>query len=88
MEECQRMPTPMDIISRMPKEELTESEPYTIALAKCGLCKHDGMAIKEEPYLSVWRCRQCYTGLTSEQHKAKWMELQRIISRNEAQEAF
>ena len=75
MEECQRMPTPQDIISRMPSEDTGDQQQYILSPAKCGLCGSSGLCIKEDPYSDTWRCRECYTGLTIEQHKAKMAEI-------------
>ena len=79
MEECQRMPTPQDVITRMPREETSDQPEYVIETAKCGLCGNYALAIKAEPYSDIWRCRQCYTELTPAQHKAKMSEIIRTM---------
>ena len=75
MEECQRMPTPQDVITRMPKEKTEETQDYVFETAKCSLCGSYGRCIKEDPYSDTWRCRECYTGLTAAQHAAKMREI-------------
>lgn len=71
MEECQRMPTPADVIGRIVRKEQPDPEEYKLINGKCSLCGHLGLCILEEPYPDTPRCRQCYTRLTLEQHKAK-----------------
>lgn len=82
MEEFPRMPTPSDVISRMPNV-VDEHLPYILEEnRKCGLCGYTGMCIKEEPFSDTWRCRQCYSGLTKEQHAARMKQLVEIMSKN------
>jgi hypothetical protein len=85
MEECTRMPTPSDIISRMPNV-IDEQAPYILEQGrKCGLCGYIGMCIQEEPFSDTWRCRQCYTGLTAAQHAARMKHLIGIMGKNKGE---
>ncbi len=74
MEECQKMPTPQDVIQRMTVNQTVEESDFRITSAKCSRCGRFGMAISEPqgvPYL----CRECYSGMTNEQIAAKFREL-------------
>ena len=81
MEEFPRMPTPSDVISRMPNV-VDEHLPYILEEnRKCGLCGYSGMCIREEPYSDTWRCRQCYSGLTKEQYAVMIRDLIKIMGK-------
>lgn len=66
MEECQKMPTPLDLIQRMPVNIDLDNGNFHIASAKCSKCGRYGMAISE-PIGSEYQCRECYTGLSNEE---------------------
>ena len=69
-----------DILSLIPRSDsLSECDykfEYHIMCQECH--KPDMMCIKEPLDTGVWRCRQCYTGLTNEQIVEKFEELWRI----------
>lgn len=74
MEECQRMPTPTDLIQRIPVNQTFENVDYRITSAKCSRCGRYAMAISEpigRPYL----CRECYTGMSNQEIAAKFRAL-------------
>lgn len=83
MEECQRMPTPLDVIQRIPVNQTFENVDYRIVSGKCSKCGRYGMAITE-PIGSPYLCRECYTGLTGKEigsrlHKlGEWTDHARI----------
>ena len=41
---------------------------------KCSLCGHIGLGISE-PRGDPWECRECYSGLSPEQHESKINEI-------------
>jgi hypothetical protein len=79
MEECTRMPTPADVVGRIDKQEQEVKAEYRLINSTCGLCGYSGLCILEDPYSDTPRCRQCYTGLTIEQHKAKMRDIMRAM---------
>jgi len=81
MEECIRFPTPADVISRIQPREQIDDGKYRLINSTCGQCGHIGLCILEEPFSETPRCRQCYSGLTIEQHRAKMRELQEVMER-------
>ena len=82
MEECQRMPTPSELISRMPARAQEEESEYIIREGvTCGQCGHIGMGIKEAPLSDIWCCRQCYTGLTPKQYRERMAHLAAIVEK-------
>jgi len=74
MEECLRMPTPLDVIQRMPINQTVEESEFRITSAKCSKCGRYGLAISE-PQGAPYLCRECYSGMTNEQIAAKFREL-------------
>ena len=82
LEECARMPTPTDVISRIPVEDSEQNENYNITSGKCSECSRVGMCISE-PNGSPLICRECYTGLTNEQISQRFSDLAKMIEDKE-----
>lgn len=78
LEECVRMPTPTDIISRIAVEEQNEDANYSITSAKCSKCKRVATCISE-PIGSPYECRECYTGLNNQQISQRFRDLQKMM---------
>jgi ribosomal protein L37AE/L43A len=56
---------------RRPKEHIAGTGYMMQDLMTCQKCGKVGMCIKEPPHTGQWLCRQCYSGLTDQQFKAK-----------------
>ena len=74
MEECQKMPTPLDVIQRMPINQTVQNEDYHMAQAKCSRCGRYALAISE-PVGSPYLCRECYTGLSNQEIGERFRKL-------------
>ena len=74
IDECQKMPTPMDIIQRIPVSQMMENEHYRMTQAKCSKCDRYSLAISEPPG-DPWLCRECYTGLTNQEIAERFKKL-------------
>lgn len=66
LEECAKMPTPIDVIQRISVTDSITSEKYTITSAKCSKCGRYAMAISE-PAGASYLCRECYTGMSNQE---------------------
>jgi hypothetical protein len=80
MEDCSKMPTPYDVISRIVKQEEVFSEEYKLIQGSCSMCGRKSTCILEDPYEHQPRCRECYTGLSVGEYKAKMRDLIKIVS--------
>mgnify|MGYP001216047415 CR=1 FL=1 len=80
-----KFPKISDIISQLPKGGWTQNENYRIEEhMMCNECqKPDTMCIKEPVKTGNWRCRQCYTGLTSAQISQRFRDLGRMMGDKE-----
>lgn len=79
MEECQRMPTPLDVISRISPGDQKENEKFVITSARCSRCSRFALCISE-PTGSPYLCRECYTGLTNDQIAERFRKLGEMIA--------
>lgn len=79
MDTEKKMPVPADIKERIATKPQAEPDHVIENYHKCGVCGHYGMAIQEEPYPDMWRCRQCYTGLSTMELKAKFRTIFEVM---------
>ena len=71
MQEMEYFPKPVDVISRINQGYLVTT-PYIIEEGQiCCKCKVKSRCIREPADTGEWECRQCYSGLTLEQHRKK-----------------
>ena len=82
MDECQKMPTPTDIIQRMKINQTEESAEYKIVSARCHKCKRIALCISE-PIGASYLCRECYSGLSNEQIGQRFADLGKMMSDRE-----
>lgn len=81
LDECDYFPKPVDISRRIAEINKTTSysspdEDFIFSgQARCIECGKIGFSIKEPKATGQWKCRQCYSGLTVEQYKAKIQEI-------------
>lgn len=73
------MPTPLDVIQRIPINQTVDNQDYRITSAKCSKCGRYGMAITE-PIGSPYLCRECYTGLTNQEIAARYKALSEMVT--------
>jgi hypothetical protein len=78
LEECLKMPTPMDVISRISVENNQENTAYNIGHARCSKCNRVATCISE-PVGAPYICRECYTGLTNQQISQRFKDLGKMM---------
>ena len=83
LEECQKMPTPMDVISRITSDDQTNNGAFTMTSTKCSKC-HRVLLCISEPSGSPYLCRECYTGLTNQQISDKFNQIADMLGKSNA----
>ena len=74
-----KFPIPSEIVEKMDLNEFTR-EDYRISYKmRCRKCGHFGLGIEEPINSDNWKCRKCYTGLTSDQIKGRFQDIYRMI---------
>ena len=91
MELCTYFPKPAEIISHISKRKEKEQygAKFNMYSGHCQVCGKNGcITMKDEGdnYTGeqgdgLWKCRECYTGLTNEQINAKYQELFKIFDK-------
>ena len=76
LEQCDHFPKPTEIISRIPKKESPGS--LLFDTCRCSKCHEVKWCIKEDD-MNGWECRECYSGLTAEEYKAKMRGIIKIL---------
>lgn len=88
MEECATFPKPMDIIQRASLERKQTQKDYPLFGNEiCHYCERLKYCIKDDE-TAVWECRQCYTGMTDAQIKAKFNEIMAKLGNFEKEVPF
>ena len=75
--ELKFFPKPMEIRKRLPAPESQKPEKFHMYEGRCA-CGHVGMVI-QEPTGTSPRCRECYTGLSSQQVKKRFRDLHEMM---------
>ena len=81
MLEMNKMPTPADLVARIPPKLAEKNEPVRIEPGhQCRICGRYKPTCIKEPGID-WTCRQCYTGLTDKEIADRFRTLANIMSR-------
>jgi hypothetical protein len=79
MLEMNKMPTPADLVARIPTKLAEKNEPVRIEPGhQCRVCGKFKPSCIKEPGID-WTCRECYTGLTNEEIRNRMRTLSNII---------
>jgi len=75
MDECEFFPKPFDLVNRIKNIQIEEHlEGQLIRTKTCHICGEEKQCIIDEE-VNAWVCRQCYTGMTPGECKAKIEEI-------------
>jgi hypothetical protein len=79
-----KFPKISDIIAQLPRGSWGENEDYKIQEhMMCNECHKANVSCIKEPKLTgIWRCRQCYTGLTSDEIEQRFKDLGLMMGDN------
>ena len=82
METCQYFPKPAEILCKI---HITQTKKqygakFNQSSGYCQVCKKTGcMTMQDDEDNNIWKCRECYTGLTNEQIQQKFKDLYNIL---------
>jgi hypothetical protein len=85
LDNCEYFPKPVDISKQIREIQrnnplVNRDEDFIIRYdVRCRKCGHIGLGIKEPKETGEWQCRECYTGLTTEQIKEKFRAIWKIF---------
>jgi len=91
LESCKFFPKPSEVLEfiGVKQAERQHENKFNRQTGRCQVCGRTGvMTMKDEwdhyeqrPRDGLWKCRECYSGMTEEQIKEKYRELMKILSR-------
>ena len=82
MEVCTYFPKPAEILGKIHLKETQEQygAKFNQSSGYCQVCKKTGcMTMQDDEDNHLWKCRECYTGLTNEQIQQKFKDLYNIL---------
>ena len=79
--ELKFFPKPAEVVKRIPDIELSKPEKFRLYEGRCQ-CGHTGLVI-QEPISTPPRCKECYTGLASQEVKKRLRDLSEMMNNKE-----